>query len=117
MAAKSEVSALASYSNYGRESVDIVALGGEESSPLLSVFSDNPANIRVIGMAGTSMAAALVSGAIAQIWATAPHISEIKLKEMLMTAGKPLPQLKSSIKSARIIDSSAVMESLLCTFH
>lgn len=104
VAAKDASNALTSYSNYGRHSVHICAPGGSSKDEMLSVFSENPAQIELVGMYGTSMATPVVSGIAAQIWSANPSLTFQDIKTILMTTGPQVDILKTRIASGRHVN-------------
>ncbi|HLO87525.1 MAG TPA: S8 family serine peptidase [Nostocaceae cyanobacterium] len=67
----------ADYSNYG-EGLDILANGGTIENPILSTAGNS-----VGTMAGTSVAAAEVTGAASQVWAANPQLSYRQVIDIL----------------------------------
>lgn len=83
---------LASFSNFGPESVDIVAPGGR-------IYSTGP-NRQVIKSSGTSMSAPHVAGAAALLLSLEPNLSGLQVKERIMSTADRVPELLGRIKSA-----------------
>ncbi|MCB0361814.1 MAG: S8 family serine peptidase, partial [Bdellovibrionales bacterium] len=106
VAAKDSQHLLAPYSNYGMNSVDIAAPGGNPPDELLnSCFLENPSNILFTGMAGTSMAAPLVSGTLALMLSDSPKLSIDEVKNILLTSGRVAPGLEKLTVSGRYLDT------------
>lgn len=102
---------LASYSNYGQESVDIVAPGGLPPKNLLvSATTQNAHGTAFEALFGTSMAAPVVSGIAAQVWSLAPQLSAVQVKEILKSAGQEVARLKLLTTSGRQIDAVSALE-------
>jgi len=76
VAATTSTDALASYSNYGRTSVDLGAPG----SSIYSTYI----NSRYASLSGTSMAAPQVSGALALIKSYKPSLTTAQLKSLIL---------------------------------
>ncbi|MEH1897618.1 MAG: S8 family serine peptidase [Nostoc sp.] len=74
----------ADYSSYG-EGLDIVAAGGTNEKPVVSSTGDG-----VGTMAGTSVAAAQVTGAASQVWAANPQLSYRQVIEILKSTATDL---------------------------
>jgi pimeloyl-ACP methyl ester carboxylesterase len=74
----------AEYSSYG-SGLDILAPGGTSENPILSAVGDG-----VGTMAGTSVAAAEVTGAISQVWAANPDLSYRQVIEILKSTATDL---------------------------
>ncbi|MCB0408114.1 MAG: S8 family serine peptidase [Bdellovibrionales bacterium] len=106
VAAKDSFNALASYSNYGKDTVDLTAPGGGgENDPIMSSFLDNPAELLYLGMSGTSMATPIVSGIAAQVWSLNPTLSALEVKEILMNSGEEVADIKDKTVSGRTINA------------
>ncbi len=80
---------LASFSNYGKNSVHIAAPG-------VDILSTNK-NSSYIKLSGTSMATPHVSGVAALLLASEPSLSYSALKSRLLDTSKPLAQLRGKI--------------------
>jgi subtilisin family serine protease len=77
---------LASFTNYGDQSLDIFAPG----SDIYSTLPDNEYEY----FSGTSMAAPVVSGVAALVWAFHPELSALELKNALIESSIKLPKKK-----------------------
>ncbi|NER49592.1 MAG: S8 family serine peptidase [Symploca sp. SIO1A3] len=74
----------APYSNYGQH-LHLVASGGTDDNPIISTVDDG------VGiMAGTSVAAAKVTGAISQVWAANPQLSYQQVIDILKSTATDL---------------------------
>lgn len=103
--------ALSVYSNFGARSVDVVAPGGSRPSELMrSAAYENPKHELYAGMMGTSMATPVVSGIVAQAWAVAPGLSSSVIKQILLTTGPEIAELKGVTVSGRHVDAAAAVE-------
>ncbi|GLT19181.1 peptidase S8 [Vibrio zhanjiangensis] len=78
-------SLVASFSNYGQETVDVFAPGYR----ILSSTPDNTYST----YSGTSMAAPVVSGVAAMVWSHYPDLTAVELKELLMSKARIYPEL------------------------
>ncbi|MCL9780193.1 S8 family peptidase [Vibrio sp. S4M6] len=78
-------SLVASFSNYGKETVDVFAPG-------YRILSSTPNNTYAV-KSGTSMAAPVVSGVAAMVWSRYPDLSAVELKKLLMDQSRPYPGL------------------------
>ncbi|WP_114783971.1 S8 family peptidase [Vibrio tetraodonis] len=76
---------VASFSNYGQETVDVFAPG-------YRVLSSTPDNTYST-YSGTSMAAPVVSGVAAMVWSHYPDLSAVELKELLISKARTYPEL------------------------
>lgn len=77
---------VASFSNYGKEEVDIFSPGHD-------VYSTVPNNEYKL-LSGTSMAAPVASGVAALVWAYHPDLSAIELKQILLDSATFLEKKK-----------------------
>lgn len=78
-------SMVASFSNFGQETVDVFAPG-------YRVLSSTPGD-NYAAYSGTSMAAPVVSGVAALVWSHYPDLSAQELKQLLMTQSRTYPEL------------------------
>ncbi|MDN3612349.1 S8 family peptidase [Vibrio ostreicida] len=76
---------VASFSNFGQESVDVFAPG-------YRILSSTPNNT-YSAYSGTSMAAPVVSGVAAMVWSRYPDLSAVEMKELLMSQSRNYPEL------------------------
>ncbi|MEH2123818.1 S8 family serine peptidase [Nostoc sp.] len=74
----------ADYSSYG-DGLDILAAGGTNEKPIVSSTGDG-----VGAMAGTSVAAAKVTGAASQVWAANPQLSYRQVIEIIKSTATDL---------------------------
>ncbi len=86
VAATNHSDQLASFSNYGRVSVDLGAPGDE-------ILSTVPGNGYVLA-SGTSMAAPHVAGAASLILSRVPALTQVQVKDLIMRTTDPLPGLQ-----------------------
>jgi subtilisin family serine protease len=103
VAATSNRDTLASFSNYGKQSVHIAAPG-------VDIVSTIPNNAYE-SMSGTSMATPYVAGAAALIKSLYPNFGSFELKERLLLSAELIPALeKKTITGARLNLASAIEE-------
>ncbi len=88
---------LASFSNYGRRTVQIAAPGLN----IFSTFMDGGYE----WLSGTSMATPHVSGVAALLLAQEPTLSAADLKKRIMTTGKFLPSLRNKVTSGGLVNA------------
>lgn len=91
---------LASFSNYGLQSVDMAAPGD-------SVLSTVPASVygsEFIYMSGTSMAAPHVSGSAALLWSIYPDYDQRQIKSILMNSLRALNTLAGKTVGGGVLD-------------
>jgi len=101
---------LASYSNYGLGQVHVVAPGGDSEGPIHSLATLNPHDIDYVPSRGTSMAAPIVAGIVAQMIQANPNISSDEIKEILMKSGSQDSKLKTVVASGRVVNASEAVD-------
>lgn len=92
---------LASFSNYGIQSVDLAAPG-------VKILSTIPGGVGV--KSGTSMAAPHVSGAASLILEKFPHLTNKELKDRLVFSVDHLPQLQDKVASGGRLNLARALE-------
>ncbi|MEY4667462.1 MAG: hypothetical protein RL518_161 [Pseudomonadota bacterium] len=96
--------ALARFSNYGAQTVDLGAPGvGIQSLYIQSGYRVD---------SGTSMAAPHVSGVAALIFAIRPDLSAVQVKKLLMDTVKPLSSLQGKTVAPGIVSASNALSAL-----
>ncbi len=83
----------ASFSNYGAETVDLFAPGED-------IYATLPGN-KYGYLSGTSMAAPIVSGAAALIWAYHPGLTAVEIRELIMQGAFDLSKKKVILPGTR----------------
>lgn len=117
-----EYGELTSYSNFGRDSVDIVAPGGysNRENPsqkrILSAYLPNPKEIKLQGLEGTSMAAPIVAGSVALYLSENPNKKTNELSEVLETTGSYVSGLNGYVKSSSVINVEQALMSTRLMF-
>lgn len=101
VAATSDSDKLASFSNYGGQSVNV-------ASPGVYIYSTIPNNM-FGSMSGTSMAAPFVAGMAALALREAPALSGYQLKNMIISSVNPIGTLTNKVTSGGRIDSYALI--------
>ncbi len=110
----------ASYSNAGPE-VELAAPGGERNLPMISTWPGGvrcrdinaaPAQSSYCTSEGTSMAAAVVSGAAAMIKGLRPSLSAAAIRQLLRETALPLNQPANFVGSGRL-DMHAALRQIL----
>jgi subtilisin family serine protease len=105
VAASDSNNALTPYSNYGKIGVDVTAPGGFGREPLLSTAFENPAGGKFVAMSGTSMAAPVVSGVCALVWALNPNLKATEVKAIVINSGPEQEDLKRVTVSGRRLNA------------
>ena len=100
---------LSVYSNFGPQSVHVVAPGGGAGGQLVSATLANPEGKLFAEMAGTSMAAPVTAGVAAQVWSKSPQLTPEEVRKILMTTGKEILSLKNSTASGRHLNALAAV--------
>jgi len=96
---------LASFSNYGQDSVDLAAPGVDIFSTWLgSEYRD---------LSGTSMAAPYVSGVAALLLSSEPGLSAAQLKARLTSTVRPLPGLAGLVRSGGMVNAGFALSNTL----
>lgn len=93
---------MASFSNYGAKLVHVGAPG-------VGILSTVP-NGKFMNMDGTSMAAPMVSGAVALYWSQNPQMSAMAVKNALMASVKPTPALQGKTITGGRLDIEALLK-------
>lgn len=91
-------------SNYGLNSVDIFAPGAN----ILLTFNNSPTAIR--GGSGTSLAAPMVTGAAALLWASQSSLTAGQVKERILASARRVEQLRPFVKEGRRLDVGALLD-------
>ncbi|NQV53767.1 MAG: S8 family serine peptidase [Flavobacteriales bacterium] len=84
---------LASFSNYGAETVDLFAPGED-------IYSTLPGN-KYGFLSGTSMAAPVVSGVAALIWAYHPELTAVEIRDIILEGALDLSKKKVILPGTR----------------
>ena len=92
----------ASYSNYGKNTVDVFAPGSQ-------IYSTYPKNTYEFA-SGTSMASPVVAGVAALLFSQYPKLSAAQVKQVLMTSGVSINK-KVSLESGAVIPFSELSKS------
>lgn len=100
----------ASFSNFGRLTVDLAAPG----SAILSTYRSGtePAENYAV-LSGTSMAAPHVSGAAALLWSIRPDLTVTQMKALILATVDPLPAWKDLVRSGGRLNLARAVRSLL----
>ena len=103
--AASGSTALSPYSNYGIETVDIVAPGGDDSNLIYALNMYSPKGGWLIGQWGTSFAAPVVAGLAAQILSINPKLTPSEVIDIIMSTGDRYQGLSGKVKSESHINA------------
>jgi len=107
VAATDEDDELASFSNYGEETVDLGAPG----VAILSTMSDDwvypPWDY--VALSGTSMATAHVTGVVALLWSLNPHWSWQTVKDRVLQTARPVPALAGITVTGGVVNAYAAI--------
>ena len=115
--AASGSTALSPYSNYGVETVDIVAPGGDDSNPYMTLNMYSPKGSRFIKQSGTSYAAPIVAGLAAQILSINPKLTPVEVKDIILSTGDRYEGLIGKVKSERHINALNAVLKAMETLH
>ena len=107
VAATTRTNSLASFSNYGIDSVDLAAPGA-------SIYSTTPGN-SYDTYSGTSMATPHVSGVIALMAAANPAATPAQLRTALLDSVTPLGSLTGRVATGGLLDAAAAVTAITGT--
>jgi len=120
VAASDQNDQLASFSNYGAQSVDIAApgvkilsttTGGTLYNDVVASYTDNNGNAHELDWDGTSMATPIVAGAAALVWSKYPDENYQQIKSRLMKSARQTSGLRGKVVTGGVLDVSAALES------
>lgn len=104
--ASEDSSPLATYSNFGKNSVEVIAPGGHmPTDPVYSAAMQNRKGDLLAAMSGTSMATPLVAGIIANMISINPSLDAKSIRNILLESGPLVDDLKNICVSGRIISA------------
>eukprot|EP00918_Siedleckia_nematoides_P097180 GHVU01213139.1.p1 GENE.GHVU01213139.1~~GHVU01213139.1.p1 ORF type:complete len:116 (-),score=2.60 GHVU01213139.1:34-381(-) len=86
--ATTRTGAVADFSNWGAQSVDVFAHGVSVTSLDTTVDGD-----RYINLQGTSLSAPLVTGAVAYVWSISPEATRDQVIAAILAGARKSPQL------------------------
>lgn len=113
VAALDESLGLTTYSNFGKTKVHVAAPGGSKAKGIRSTFFENPCNIKLVEMRGTSMATPVVAGIAALTWSANPQLSSLQIKEILVKSGVDKESLHDLTVSGKAISALDAVERAL----
>lgn len=93
---------LASFSNYGADTVHVAAPGENIWSTITHNF--------YLPFSGTSMAAPHVSGVAALVASRHPQLAPAQIRERIMRSVKPLPELAGKVQAAGIVSAYGAVQ-------
>lgn len=106
-----KINGLSPYSNFGKAGVDVVAPGGwMPFDGMLSSAMENAVGADLVSMSGTSMASPIVSGIAAQVWSLKPDLTVQQVKDILMSAGPEVQELKNITGSGRHLNALSAVQ-------
>lgn len=103
---------LATFSNYGKEHVDIGAPGVAILSIVPKVYSDDGSEL-YSPASGTSMSAPYISNLAAQIKNTNPKLTPEEIKKIILETGEIKEHLKTRISSAAVANNHKAIKAAL----
>jgi subtilisin family serine protease len=95
---------MASFSNYGGESVDVAAPGRD----ILSTINNSGYG----WMSGTSMAAPHVTGLVALMRSIEPNLTSSAIREILIETSRPDTRLQNLVVSDGLVDAAAAVRAI-----
>lgn len=117
VAATDQNDALADFSNYGLKSVHIGAPGvkifstivGSRYADVIARFKTSSGKDAQVDWNGTSMAAPIVAGAAALIWAKHPHENYHQIRDRILRNARPVTSLSGKIATGGVLDVGAAL--------
>jgi len=119
VAASDQNDQLASFSNFGVQSVDIAApgvkilsttTGGTLYNNVVASYTDANGNAHELDWDGTSMATPIVAGAAALVWSRYPDESYQQIRARLMKSARQTSGLRGKVVTGGDLDVSAALE-------
>ncbi len=118
VAAMDRTGKLAEFSSYGPRTVHLAAPGvkilstipGNNYSSTVARFVDETGKVRELSWDGTSMAAPLVTGAAALIWASHPQESYRQIRKRIFQNVRPIAELQGKVQSGGVLDVGRAMK-------
>jgi thermitase len=119
VAATDKNDALGKFSNYGGESVHIGAPGvkilsttsGSQYSDVVKRYKDpSSGKDREIAWNGTSMAAPIVAGAVALVWAKYPSESYQQIRARILSSARKVEGLSGKVVTGGVLDVAAALK-------
>ncbi|MGE0725973.1 MAG: S8 family serine peptidase, partial [Alphaproteobacteria bacterium] len=101
VAATDDDDLLASYSNYGADSVDLAAPGSNIYSTLGTGYAF---------LSGTSMATPYVTGAATLVWSVNPALTWQEVKDIILASVDPLPALDGKVATGGRLNLTAALQ-------
>lgn len=98
VAATNQFDQLASFSNYGKYSVDIAAPGE-------NILTTSGQNNSFVYASGTSMSTPYVSGLAALLWSYKPNLNAQQVRQLILESGDSLPALAGKIATSKRINA------------
>lgn len=105
VAAATRTDSLASYSDFGLHTIDLAAPGGittGSANAILSTVWINNGSLQYRTLAGTSVAAPHVSGALALVWGAAPALSHYQVKARILNGVDTVASYAATITGGRL---------------
>ncbi|MEI6379183.1 MAG: S8 family peptidase [Candidatus Falkowbacteria bacterium] len=101
---------LAYYSNWGATSVDVAAPGSMIYSSAIKDLDDNGQKEGYMYMSGTSMATPAVVGVAALIWGSKPNLTNLQVKEVLLSTVDKLGSLSGKVVSGGRVNAYRALQ-------
>ncbi len=102
---------LSPYSNYGVKSVEVAAPGGSRVDGAIMGAHYIPEKQKYIALSGTSMSAPIVSGIVALVLDLNHSLTPSQVSDRLLNSGEDIPELKTRVKSGKLLTAGAAVSS------
>lgn len=110
VAATDDGTTLASYSNFGKISVDVVAPGGSSEREMIAGYLENIAGVEWAPMQGTSMATPVVSGIVALVKSLDFNLSHEQTIGLIMNSGTHVKNYVQVTSSGKLVNALAAAQ-------
>jgi subtilisin family serine protease len=120
VAASDQNDEIATFSNFGAQSVHIAApgvkilsttTGGTLYNDVVAAYTDANGNAHELDWDGTSMATPIVAGAAALVWSKYPDENYQQIKARILNSARPVADLRGKVVTGGVLNVSAALGS------